>query len=366
MITPPSGRPPLARRGDPWRTVALAALGGLALTLPLALWALRQLGREPVTTEVRAAQPPGPGPELLPLRTLAPARFEDLAGWSDDRQAEALAAFRLSCDDGVERGGELALLAGEALAAVCARLASVPANDDAAARAFFEREFTPWAIADRDDREGLLTGYYEPELAGSRSRRPPYLPPALPRSRRPDDRRPRRVQARPRRTEGHRHDPPRPLPAVLGPRRDRAGRAARPAARAALGRRPGGALLPPDPGLGPRAPAGRQGGARRLRGAERPRLHGDRQDPDRPRRAREGGGLAADDPRLAARRTRRSRRADEPEPLLRLLPRRSPATPRSAPKASSSPPAAPPRSTTPGSRMACRSGSTRPFRPYPS
>ncbi|MGH7336147.1 MAG: murein transglycosylase A, partial [Myxococcota bacterium] len=33
-----------------------------------------------------------------------------------------------------------------------------------------ERELAPWAVANRDRREGLLTGYYEPELAGSRKR----------------------------------------------------------------------------------------------------------------------------------------------------------------------------------------------------
>ena len=37
--------------------------------------------------------------------------------------------------------------------------------DDVAARAFFERNFTPSAVNDGDS--GLFTGYYEPELHGS-------------------------------------------------------------------------------------------------------------------------------------------------------------------------------------------------------
>ena len=177
MISPPPGRPPLAPPGDPWRAVALAALAVAALSRPGALWSLRQLAREPVAAEVRAPEPRGRGPELPPLRSLAAASFADLEGWSADGAGAALAAFRVSCADGVERTGDLGALAAEALAAVCARVAGVPAGDDAAARAFFEREFAPWTIGDRDDREGLLTGYYEPELAGSRARRPPYLHP---------------------------------------------------------------------------------------------------------------------------------------------------------------------------------------------
>jgi membrane-bound lytic murein transglycosylase A len=40
----------------------------------------------------------------------------------------------------------------------------------AALRTLIERELAPWAAANGAEREGLLTGYYEPELAGSRTR----------------------------------------------------------------------------------------------------------------------------------------------------------------------------------------------------
>jgi len=67
-------------------------------------------------------------------------------------------------------------------AAVCARLAALPAGDERALRNLLERELEVVAVANRGRREGLLTGYYEPELRGSRRRtgsfrHPLYLAP---------------------------------------------------------------------------------------------------------------------------------------------------------------------------------------------
>jgi membrane-bound lytic murein transglycosylase A len=175
-VRPPADRPRLARAGDPWRTVALAALGGLALALPLALWALSELLRDPVAAEVRARER-APAPELPPLRTLEPAGFAALPGWSEDRHGDALEALRASCADGVERGTDLGAAAAPALEALCARLRSAGRVDGEAARRFFETEFVPYAVGDRGERVGLLTGYYEPELEGDRRRRPPFVHP---------------------------------------------------------------------------------------------------------------------------------------------------------------------------------------------
>jgi membrane-bound lytic murein transglycosylase A len=45
-------------------------------------------------------------------------------------------------------------------------------------RAWFEAQFQPWALVNPDGtRSGLVTGYYEPLLKGSRTRKPPYLSP---------------------------------------------------------------------------------------------------------------------------------------------------------------------------------------------
>lgn len=178
MSAPPADRPPLARPGNPWRTAAITAAALALAAFAVAFWALGELGREPAAVEVRP-----PGPEFPPvpaedLRTLSRASFERLPGWPGSGLARALAAFGASCADGTaDGGGDLGPLAAPSLAGVCARSKSVAAGDDAAARAFFEASFEPWHIANRGEPEGLLTGYYEPELAGDRRRRGPFRHP---------------------------------------------------------------------------------------------------------------------------------------------------------------------------------------------
>jgi membrane-bound lytic murein transglycosylase A len=54
---------------------------------------------------------------------------------------------------------------------LCEVAEALPPGDDAAAREFLEQGFTPFAIADYGNAEGLFTGYYEIELNGSRQRR---------------------------------------------------------------------------------------------------------------------------------------------------------------------------------------------------
>ena len=164
-----------------WRAVALGfALLALALAL-LAAWALEQgFGVDPVAIrgagrEAALAPPP-------PRLDLAPAGFDALPDWPGDRPGAALAAFLRTCDGlaAGRSGGALGrALAGApaALGALCAAARALPPGDDGAARAFFESSFTPYSAADRSATEGLLTGYYEPELAGRRRRKAPFVHP---------------------------------------------------------------------------------------------------------------------------------------------------------------------------------------------
>ena len=98
----------------------------------------------------------GPGmSQSLPPET--PARlvdFAELDGWEDDNHAAALAAFLRTCPD--MREGEWP--------ALCAVAQTQGDN----ARAFFELFFRPVLVG--GDRPALFTGYFEPELNGSRSR----------------------------------------------------------------------------------------------------------------------------------------------------------------------------------------------------
>ena len=98
-------------------------------------------------------------------RTLQAGAWADLPGWSDDDVAAAWPAFLESCR------GMASKPHGAAWKRVCdlARAeAGKPGHD---ARRFFERNLRPYAILNVEgNASGLVTGYYEPLLRGSRNR----------------------------------------------------------------------------------------------------------------------------------------------------------------------------------------------------
>jgi membrane-bound lytic murein transglycosylase A len=119
---------------------------------------------------------------------LQPVAFADLPGWTSDRQSEALVALRRSCPR--LTAGSPARSPGFAGGApdwrpACAELLELGAVDDAAARGFFERTFRSYRLSAPSGDAGFFTGYYQPEVAGSRHagpgfpvplyRRPPEL-----------------------------------------------------------------------------------------------------------------------------------------------------------------------------------------------
>jgi len=91
--------------------------------------------------------------------------FDDLRSWADDDHQAALSVFLNTCRDMRDPDWQ----------GVCA-VAAQQTN----ARTFFELFFRPVLI--EDGRDMLFTGYFEPELSGSRSRGGPYQYPlyALP------------------------------------------------------------------------------------------------------------------------------------------------------------------------------------------
>ena len=108
--------------------------------------------------------------------TLAAATFDDLPGWKDDAQSEALAAFVRSCAqlDAMKDGERIGAgpFGGKAKdwRAACAGAKRVADGDDAAARAFFEKHFAPYAAHGGDGPVGKMTGYYVQELNGALER----------------------------------------------------------------------------------------------------------------------------------------------------------------------------------------------------
>jgi membrane-bound lytic murein transglycosylase A len=79
--------------------------------------------------------------------------FEELEGWKDDDHAAAMAAFLETCTD----------LKDPEWAPICALASQSPPP-----RAFFELLFRPVLIG--GEATALFTGYFEPELLGSRRR----------------------------------------------------------------------------------------------------------------------------------------------------------------------------------------------------
>ncbi|MCA0431923.1 MAG: MltA domain-containing protein [Proteobacteria bacterium] len=119
-----------------------------------------------------------------PRPILRRVAFSELAGWRNQDHALALEAFQRSAREIVENGSGFrreAMLGGrrEAWLPVCE--AAKTAMD---ARQFFESHFAPCRVEDLQRPEGLFTGYFEPELSGSRQEAPGFNVPVY---RKPDD-----------------------------------------------------------------------------------------------------------------------------------------------------------------------------------
>jgi membrane-bound lytic murein transglycosylase A len=110
------------------------------------------------------------------------APFAELQGWAANDPKRGLEAFRRSCialatrPDDTPLGGVNYAGTASDWRQPCLTAATVPADDVAAARAFFEAEFTAYRVTEETDT-GLFTGYYEPQLRGSRTRYGQYQTP---------------------------------------------------------------------------------------------------------------------------------------------------------------------------------------------
>lgn len=142
----------------------------------------------PVATPTPCPPAPACPPTTPPpaAKTEAAVRFEPasyaaLPTTRDQDWAAALSALRASCQVLAKR---------PAWTLACAEAGIAPAE---VARQFFENRFTPYRVISatlvdgqetRRETQGLMTGYYEPLLRGSRTRTAPYLTPLY---RVPDD-----------------------------------------------------------------------------------------------------------------------------------------------------------------------------------
>ncbi len=141
----------------------LRAIRLLSFVLIMALAASCTLPRRP-------AQPPPPSAPLVPVA------WSQVEGWLEDDLAQVPEAFEKSC---------IALGRRPQWQQVCSEAANLEGSSETAVRSFFEEHFTPYQLRQPDnDPVGMVTGYYVPDLWGSRQPSEDYPYPLY---RRPDD-----------------------------------------------------------------------------------------------------------------------------------------------------------------------------------
>ncbi|MEJ2199564.1 MAG: MltA domain-containing protein [Desulfuromonadaceae bacterium] len=118
----------------------------------------------PACTRVPTAVVTPPGGVISPpaaIKPLSPVGWEDIAGWERDDLRQALPPLLQSCT---------ALQQRPAWTGLCRAAAALDGSDAAAVRTFFEEHFSPHRVRNGDGSDlGTMTGYYNPELHGSRT-----------------------------------------------------------------------------------------------------------------------------------------------------------------------------------------------------
>lgn len=122
---------------------------------------------EPVVEEPAVEQ------DVPPLRAVS---WSEVSGWQQDNPSLAFGAFLKSCS---------ALRWRPQWQPACEQAAALEHASEAEVRAFFEGNFVPHQVSQSNgSTEGLLTGYYVPDLKGSRTASADYPYPLY---QRPDD-----------------------------------------------------------------------------------------------------------------------------------------------------------------------------------
>lgn len=101
---------------------------------------------------------------------LIPVDFADLHGWHGHDHDAARQTFRRSCREMLEQGASFRRPVRFGGSPSSWRNTCLAAFEAGEARAFFEDLFRPYLVRDPQLPDGLFTGYFEPEVEGSRSR----------------------------------------------------------------------------------------------------------------------------------------------------------------------------------------------------
>lgn len=149
------------------RAVALlwVMLGTLIVLAGCASGPITTPGRPSPTAAIGDYKSSGMG--IASQARVRPTRFEYLPGWLNDDLRDFWPALITNCQ--VMRSRD------SGWAQACKDTAAIDSANHASIREFIESRFTPHELSDaQGTRNGILTGYYEPLLRGSRSREGPY------------------------------------------------------------------------------------------------------------------------------------------------------------------------------------------------
>jgi membrane-bound lytic murein transglycosylase A len=141
------------------------------------------------TADANSPPKPRPSPGMKSSLSYKPVPFAELPAWDEDDHAAAFKTFLKSCERVLaatrdRAATDKALPPSAALVAACTAASGQPKPvTKAGAKAFFEQHFTAHAVS-HSGPQGLLTGYYEPLLEGSRTAQGPYQTPVY---KRPSD-----------------------------------------------------------------------------------------------------------------------------------------------------------------------------------
>ena len=117
---------------------------------------------------------PAVQPAPPPAKPMQAANWSDLPGWGDDDLTAAWPAFLQSCR-ALSGRSQWPLWRGS-----CEEAQLMVSPDNETLRRFFEARFRPYLLTNPDGTtSGLITGYYEPLLNGSRARTKKYSQPVL-------------------------------------------------------------------------------------------------------------------------------------------------------------------------------------------
>lgn len=123
----------------------------------------------PTLPTAQIAKPTPPKPVFGLFRN----SFDKLPGWVADNHAEALPAFIRSCDKIQKLPKDKAMGKYKQMGKIsdwiplCEAARIIRPGNKVEAQYFFETKFIPYSVRESQNKRGLFTGYYEPDLNGA-------------------------------------------------------------------------------------------------------------------------------------------------------------------------------------------------------